>query len=310
MTVGPPVVAVVGATGFVGSAVVERLRCRGARVVPVRAPRLAADSDELTVEAATALLRAAIDGCTAAINAAGLPDATATSESTLFGAHAVLAEVVARVTTEARIRLVHVSTAAVQGRASRLDDAPFTAPFSPYSRSKAAGEAAVLAVGGQIVVHRPAGVHGAHRSITRSLAKLSSSRWAFVASPGTDPTPQALVTDVADAIAFLALCDQVPPRIVHQPASGTTTAGLLEALGGRPPRVFPRRLVRLLVRAAFAAGRLRPGLLAQARRVEVLCFGQPQAPSWLTSAGWEPVESAQAWTDLGAHLRNAPERGH
>ncbi len=99
-------VAVLGASGFVGTAVCEALRARDAVVVPVRAPRLtshatsvAALEAELETQAGRAAvesLRRALDGCDAVVNAAGLADATGFRGPELVGANALLPLVVAR----------------------------------------------------------------------------------------------------------------------------------------------------------------------------------------------------------------------
>lgn len=232
------------------------------------------------------------------VNAAGLADAAGASRDLVWANHD-LPRLVASVAGELGLRLVHVSSAAVQGRRPRLDSTPEHAPFSPYSASTAAGERVVLDQAGEVCVYRPPGVHGPDRPVTRTLVRLARGPWATVAAPGTQNSPQALIENVTDAVAFLATTDQSLPRIVHHPSEGLTVSSLLRLLGGREPRRVPRSVASATVRTAFAAARLRPGLEGHARRLEMLWHGQDQAPSWLTEAGWRAPSGADRWAELG-----------
>lgn len=159
----------------------------------------------------------------------------------------------------------HVSSCAVQGRMPILDQSEDTAPFSPYSRSKAAGEASVRGHAGS-VRYRPPGVHDHTRDLTRSLARLAASPLATVAGRGDQPTAQAQLVNVADAIAELATTDAQPPAIVLHPSEGLTTASLLTALGGHAPRRVPERFAAAVSGVARAAGTRAPWVAGQARR--------------------------------------------
>ena len=206
-------VVVLGASGFVGSAVVGALRARGASVSTATAPRLtstagsaAAVVAELQTDAARAAessLRDALRGCDAVVNAAGVARATSAWDAEMVGANALLPLVVAHA-RPAGARLVHVSSVAVQGRAGALDESARYGPFSPYSASKALGEQ-VLETCPDVVVFRPTSVHGPERDVTRTLVKVLSSPAASVAGRGTGATPQVLVQNVADALAFVTL---------------------------------------------------------------------------------------------------------
>ncbi len=234
-------VAVLGASGFIGNGVVEALRARGASVTAVPTPRLrstagssASLADELETEgarAALAVLRDALHGCDAVVNAAGVARATSAWDAEMVGANALLPLVVARA-RPAGSRLVHVSSVAVQGRGCVLDESPRQAPFSPYSASKALGEQ-VLAACPDVVVFRPTSVHGPRREVTRTLVRVLSSPGASVAGRGDGTTPQVLVQNVADAIAFVTLSTERPPRIVLQPSENLTVSRARE--GARSP---------------------------------------------------------------------------
>lgn len=137
------------------------------------------------------------------------------------------------------------------------------------------------------------------------MARLARSPLSSVARPGSSPSPQALLDNVADAIAFLATTGMQPPPIVAHPSEGLTAANLLELLGGRVPREIPRPLARGAVALLTMVGRAVPYVGANARRVEMLWFGQSQATSWLSEAGWEPPLGHDAWLALGRRLADA-----
>lgn len=239
----------------------------------------------------------------AVVNCAGIPDATTNKYSQLRAANVELPGLLASAAEKLSIRFIHVSSAAVQGRVEILDDSRATRPFSAYSRSKADGESAALNRSGCTVIYRPPGVHHESREVTQKLAKLARSCASSVAGAGNRPSAQALIENVADAVAFLATCEQDPPAIVHHPSEGLTTSSILEDLSGKVPRSLPDSLAGAFVRAAFATGRLHPGMIGHARRAEMLWFGQSQAPSWLTAAGWRPTVGRERWREIGFELR-------
>ena len=298
-------VAVLGASGFVGSAVVEALRGRGAAVVPVPAPRLtsragspvelAAELETDDVRTALAALREALRECDAVVNAAGVARATSGWDAEMVGANALLPLVAAHA-RPAGARLVHVSSVAVQGRARVLDESLRYAPFSPYSASKALGEQAVLECP-DVVVFRPTSVHGPGRDVTRTLARVLSSPVASVAGPGTGATPQVLVANVADAVAFVALTPERPPPVVLQPAEDLTVAELVRLVGRREPRHVPVPVARLVVASGSVGGRWSGAVAGMTRRLEMMWFGQPQAASWLDGR-WSAPVGHEGWREL------------
>jgi nucleoside-diphosphate-sugar epimerase len=302
------VVAVVGASGFVGSAVVQALGGAGATVVAVPAPRLrtaARDVDTLVRDAAV-LAGDGIPGLAGAdvvVIAAGVPDATGSDADQLVGAHALLPAVVSAAARRAGVRrVVHVSSAAVQGAADVLDETPHRAPESPYAESKALGEEVLdgLAASGgpELVIYRPPSVQGPGRPVTRRIVSLARSPLRSVAGDGRAPSPQALVANVGAAVAELCTLPGVPGYVIH-PWEGITTGSLLEFLGaGRRPRRIPAVLARSVVRLARATLGRTAGGEGTVRRIEVLWFGQRQATSWLTTQGWAPPVGTEGWARL------------
>lgn len=299
-------VAVLGASGFVGSAVTEALRRRGHEVVPIRAPRLpnlgadAPASADGAIEAYATELESLIPrlaGVESVVNCAGDPDASSRDLAALDRANGDVVAVLAAAATRAEVpRLVHVSSAVVQGRRPMLDESCDYDPFSAYARSKIRGEELLskLRPTGS-VIYRPPSVHAPDRRVTQLTIKVAKSPFTSVAAPPSAPTPQALVENVGDAVAFLATCKQEPPLIVIHPWEGVTTAGLLRTLSGVDPRVLPRALAKALTAFGTAIGRLAPAVAANARRLEMIWFGQLQAESWLTSQGWTPPSK---WTAM------------
>jgi len=305
-----PTVVVFGATGFVGRATVDELRNRGAEVKALRTPRLPpspasqvrevlASHDTLVAEIAQELA-----GADAVVNAAGNPDASLRDEASLMAANALLPAVLAKAVRSAGVpRFVHVSSAVVQGAAPRLDQSSHTAAFSAYSRSKVLGELLAQELAAPAtVVYRPPSVHAPDRRVSQMTARIARSYISSVARPGSSPSPQTLLQNVADAIAFLATTEGQPPAIVAHPSEGLTTASVLTLLGGRQPLEIPRTLAQALVTMLTAGGKAIPRIAANARRVEMLWFGQSQAASWLTEAGWSPPAGREAWRELGRLL--------
>lgn len=308
-------VAILGAGGFIGSAVSTEIARQGWRVRPLTAPRIrgdARDVDELASVALTHVgirdaLVLAIDGADAVVNAAGLPTPAGSDGATLTGANAVLPLILAEACGIAGVaRFVHVSSAAVQGARTPLDETLSFEGGSAYARTKALGEAGVAAVmakrpPGATVILRPTSVHSSHRSLTRGIARLARSPLATVMDPGDAPTPQVLVENVASAVAHLCRSTLVPPRVVLQPWEGWTTGGFLRLLGGREPRRVPEPIAKAMLRLARRRGANGPSY-AYRRRLELLWCGQPQVPGWLSHHGFVPLAGTESWERLAAQL--------
>lgn len=314
-------VVVVGASGFVGSQVCEALEGRGVEVIRAAAPRLIEPrlaamgeaeaggfvEEQDLASAANAALLQAWAGADALVNAAGDPDASSRDADALFAANGALPGLLGRLAAEAGIpRYVQVSSAVVQGRRPILDATDAFDAFSPYARSKVLGERLARRFGPETTVcYRPPSVHHESRRVTQLTARIAASGFSSVASPGTQHTPQALAVNVGEAIAELATCEAQPPAVVIHPWEGLDCERLLELLGGRRPKRLPRLLARTAVRLLAAAGAILPPLAANARRIEMVWFGQGQDESWLARQGWEPPVGIEGWAELRERLRAA-----
>lgn len=308
------VVSLVGASGFVGRAAHRALVKRGCRVRAVSAPRLIATEDVAVGYAsdhpeAVKLLSAEFDGSSVVINCAGDPDASSRNAAKLFGANAALPGLITEAARDAgSSRLVHVSSAAVQGAAPMLDASERTHAFSQYAQSKILGEQAVRKAASppSTVIYRPPSVHSPERRVTRGIRRLALSPLASVIATGDSPTPQAHIDNVGDAVAELATTSHEPPAVVIHPWEGWTTGELMRVFGdGREPRRIPvvaapaiHRLLRSFARNAYLA--------PNARRVEMMWFGQKQDTSWLTAQGWRPPASRSAWIRMIAEIDETP----
>lgn len=304
-------VVVIGASGFVGSATTRVLEQKGIPVKRVVSPRL---PGMMPAEAITyieseplelAELAAQLQDVDMVVNAAGLPDATSTDFAALVAANGVLPGLIAAACVRARVRrLVHVSSAAVQGRLPVLDESNAVDAFSKYSESKLLGEQMVSKFSsGTAVTYRPPGVHGIDRRVTQLVARIAAGPFASVAKPGASPSPQALINNVAEAIAFLATTSLTPPAVVIHPWEGLTTTDVMELLGGRAPLRVSKPIARAVVGTLALTGNVVPRMAGTARRVEMLWFGQRQAVSWLSTVGWIPPCGRAEWAELGHAIR-------
>ncbi|MFJ6112181.1 NAD-dependent epimerase/dehydratase family protein [Dietzia maris] len=302
-------IVVVGASGFVGSAVRGVLEQQGHEVIQLRAPRVSMNGgqgDQGDYAGLVDLVRALVAGADSVVICSGNPDASEQDLGVLVAANALSPAIVASSAKLAGVtRLIYVSSAAVQGRRSVLDESEETEAFSPYAYSKSEGERRVKEAYPQAIIYRPPSVHAVTRRVTSMTARIAASPIATVAAPGYQRSPQALIGNVASAIAFLATTELAPPPVVIHPWEGLTAFDVMELLGGKRPKVLPRGIARAITSGLELAGRKLPVIAANARRVEMLWFGQGQADSWLTEAGWSPPHGRDAWRELGRAIRKS-----
>jgi len=196
--------AIWGARGFIGRAIVRAASRAGVDLIPL--PHLDVSGingapHSLHLEVQSWLETHAVErkqilyvlqGTDVAVNAAGLAGPEESDLPRLMAANAVLPGVIASLAAEAFVpRLIHVSSAAVQGRMDPLDETATMRPFSPYSSSKAAGELVLSGPGVQVpdevIVYRPTSVQGEDRTITQSLVRLASRDFLPITGRGDAP---------------------------------------------------------------------------------------------------------------------------
>ena len=289
---------VIGGSGFVGGGVVRHLQKAGFEVMSLPAPRLRLSPGEqdgrevarrAREEPAIASLVGQLRGADVVVNAAGLasPDDEAGLE--LYGANALLPAVISYASQKAGVaRFIHLSSAAVQGRKRHVDATARVAPFSAYSRSKALGEFALFATTCNetdsgvldLIVLRATSVQGRGRSTTSKLRKIARSRFASVAAPGTQPSTVSSIDGLAFTVVQLGIMTEPVPPIALQLWEGLSVSDVLEIAGaGRKPAVLPRWLCSAVLFSGYTVARVVPRLSGITRRVEMMWFGQAQAPA-------------------------------
>lgn len=292
---------VIGARGFVGSAIVARLNAEGISVDPIEAPRLATrslDVDSIIDEAEQ--LEGIIDSLAEAfasaqvvVNAAGLAAPNMQDLPPLMGANALLPAVIAIAAQRTGVRrVIHLSSAAVQGPRPVLDASEETAPFSAYSFSKTLGEEALLDLqdyfleehpesAPELCILRATSVQGRGRRTTELFAKMASSPFASVAGAGQGKSPVSSVYALAEFVVMLGTFPGELPTIVLQPWEGATVASASLDAGRRKPHHLPEWLCRAAIKAGYKVSELMNDRFSgSVRKVEVMWFGQGIDDSW------------------------------
>jgi UDP-glucuronate 4-epimerase len=214
----PDAVLVTGGLGFIGSRLCGALVDAGLEVRCVddlsgthafgtgrsAAAALAARGVEVVIAPASPTH---LRGTGAAIHLAALPGVrTRRPAAALRSVNVDLPERLARAAAARGARFVFASSSSVYGNAGVLPtpESALPAPLNPYAESKVAGEAAVLAAGGDAVIVRPFSVYGPGQrpemAFARWIAALESGEpIPFRAAPGTARD----FTYVDDAVAGL-----------------------------------------------------------------------------------------------------------
>jgi len=243
---GPPIITVFGATGFLGQRIVRRLYEHGCAVrIASRHPergRALFGTDDRRLQAIEGNIRArqsvadAIAGVRGVVNAVSLY-----VEHGKETFHAVHVEGAQRVAVEARRlgveQLVHISGIGADAQSR-----------SPYIRSRGQGELAVSTAYPGAILVRPAVMFGPDDAFLTVILKLLRRLPAYpIFGTGTAKLQPAHVDDVAEAVA----------RIVQRAERDPIT---LECGG---PQVYTYRdLVRSVAREAGLKPRLIPVPLA------------------------------------------------
>jgi 2-alkyl-3-oxoalkanoate reductase len=268
---------VTGATGLLGSHVVDRLVQQGERprvlVQPGEAPSPFATAD---VEVCTgdirdrATLEAAVAGSDHVVHCAartGPWGPEAEYERTNVQALGTLV----RVASAAGVRrIVHVSSITVHGNdvdGAADEDTPFRAEPNPYSRSKIAAEHLVQRLVSEhsvaITIVRPGWIYGPRdvASFARTATMIRDGRMVMVGS-GRNHLPLIYVTDAADGILRAVATDAPSGRayllVNDEPVTQREyLEAIAHALGAAvPTRRIPFRLALTLGAALETASRL------------------------------------------------------
>lgn len=229
---------VAGAAGMLGQDVVARLRTAGEEVE-------ARGSAELDIRDPAAV--GAIADADVIVNCAARTavDALEGKEAEAFAVNAIGPQLLARAASACGARLVQVSTDYVFSGTRRTpyrhDDA--LDPLSAYGRSKAAGEWAVRAEGGDHLIVRTAWLYGgAGACFPRTIARLAAGEVPIPVVDDQFGQPTWTV-DLADLIIRLVAAG-VPGGVYHGTASGQASryefARAVVAAGGGDPAIVVR----------------------------------------------------------------------
>lgn len=250
-----PIALVTGASGFLGSHIVDTFRTRGYRVralVRRTSPRRwLVDAHDVPLPGVTLVeggvtepesVRDAVQGADVVVHCAGVLDAP--SQDAFDTVNVEGSVHVARAASAARVRrLVYISSQAVAGAtrsgAPRTeDDAP--APISPYGRSKLAGEVACFthAGGVEVVSIRPPSIYGPRDEAFLRMVRLIRSHLQPVTGVlGPERRISIVhVDDVCAAVWLGATHSRAPGRAyfvtdgVYHPLENITSA-IRDALG-------------------------------------------------------------------------------
>lgn len=298
---------VTGASGFIGSHLVDHLRARGAEVhvvrragAPAHAPMPGVREHVVDVLDADAVAAAPVwDGATHCFHLGGVTKARTAAEferGNLVPTRHIVAAL--RKRGDLAPRLVQVSSQAAAGpalhgdRPVREDDPPM--PLEGYGASKVAAEREVAAAGIGAVIVRPSVVYGPR---DRDLCHAFRAAIAPVPLYAAPAGQQFSVVHVRDLVALLLLA-------AESPASRDRT---YFAAAGEP--VTWRQLYRAV---ADAAGVRRVGLQVPRRLVSAAAFIADQWP-WrlvappllnrhkvaLSRPPWWTCDAARAREELG-----------
>ncbi|HEX8168653.1 MAG TPA: NAD-dependent epimerase/dehydratase family protein [Beijerinckiaceae bacterium] len=294
-----PLVALTGATGFIGRHLLRELPRRGYRVrVLLRRPA------ELPPEASGAVvgdlarpqnMAAALAGVDAVIHSAGLAHAmSGVPEDDYRELNTEATIGLARAAEKARARrFVFLSSIRAQtGPAADgvLTEADEARPTDPYGRSKLAAEEGLAGLGIDWVALRPALVYGPGvKGNMAALVRLARSPYPLPLG-GLTAKRSLLALDNLAAAVDTVLAAPGPlrrPLIVADPEPLTVPAmiaALREGLG-RGPGVFP--VPQAVMAAAFRA-------LGRSEAFERLAGSLVASPAALQGLGWVPPVETRA----------------
>jgi len=320
------IAVVTGASGFIGSHLVESLRADGIEVRVLRRPSSAPSSLPAGVTVHTVDLSAAdameapvwrdathvfhLAGRTRAVDPADFVRANVTGTSQLTA-------LLARRRTPPRV--VFVSSQAAAGPARSVDaprkDADAAQPVDAYGRSKHDAESVVRASGLPFVIMRPSAVYGPRDRDFLQVFRQVGNPVALQASPAWHRLSLIHVHDLVAALRTVATREEALGRTFFvEDGSPTTWGRVYDDIGvvlrRSPPRLtVPAAVLRLAaIGSEFAAGlRGADPLLTRAK------LDLARHPYWICAAdalraelGWQPrITQTHGWAETGAWYREA-----
>jgi 2-alkyl-3-oxoalkanoate reductase len=239
-------IAVTGASGFIGSALTQRLRADGQTVIGID---VAGEPDRRADVADPSATVAALGGADAVVHAAALVAEQGSMEDfirvNVRGTRNVLDAAGPR-------RAVVIASVAGWGYEFARDlgeDSPPRPCGLPYVDTKGATETLALRRGATVI--RPGDVYGPRSVpwVIRPLEMMRGGRF-FLPSPGDGVMTPVFIDDLVDGI-LRALRE---PRAAGRAytlwdGSPVTAREYFEMLGGRPVRTLPAPLLRIAARA-------------------------------------------------------------
>ncbi|QZH75438.1 MAG: NAD(P)H-binding protein [Erythrobacter sp.] len=244
--------AITGATGFVGQAVLDEAARRG---LPVRALARRAQEERDGVEwvagdlSANIALRELLDGCDAVLHIAGVvsaPDSAGFTAGNVTGTQNVV-----EAARQAGVsRFVHVSSLAAREPG-----------LSVYGHSKRLAEEVVQVSGLDWTVIRPPAVYGPRD--TEILELFKAARWHVVPMPPPGRSSIIHVSDLARLLLDLVQVDSVSQRIFEPDdgrAGGWSHRELAQSIGkAMGKRVWSPNVPRSVLAGAARLDRLLRG---------------------------------------------------
>ena len=285
-------VLVTGATGFIGSHLVEQLLQMGQRVRVLTRPSSAAKNalgDHANLERFPAPLNTegmtrAAQGCAVVYHLAGITRASSEAEFMWVNAEGTRAAAVGAQRSGAR--LVYVSSLAAAGPGTpdaprRVTDAP--TPITAYGRSKLEGEIRVRDTASlEFAMIRPPGVYGERD--TDFLFAFQAAKYNLFPVLGNPERAYTLVY-VSDLVRSIIACGEQTAALGNTYFAGNdqpvTWGNILATVAEVSGKVYkPLALPNFALEFAAGAGELgrvfgRPGLINHSRQADL------QAPGWV-----------------------------